>query len=111
MLFAAGVTSPLGLTPRRCPGCAPGDLAAHLDWLSDVTSFTRGLVKSGALVLAGTEGFFSPEASGAQGSNQNNMLMLGVKTSEALGPSVAWGSRLHGRVVSTRTAREHTPQP
>ena len=47
----------------RCPGCDSSELAAHMSWLNEMGSHLRGLIKSGALVLAGTEGFFTPQAS------------------------------------------------
>jgi hypothetical protein len=50
---------------RRCPGCNDSALAAHASWLEEMTGHLRGLVSSSALVLAGTEGYFTPEASGA----------------------------------------------
>ncbi|KIZ04431.1 Mannan endo-1,4-beta-mannosidase 4 [Monoraphidium neglectum] len=46
------------LNEPRCPACADADLAAHGDWMADVSNFTRRIVSSQALVLAGTEGFF-----------------------------------------------------
>ncbi|KAI8465905.1 MAG: glycoside hydrolase superfamily [Monoraphidium minutum] len=52
------------LNEPRCPGCDAAALSDHISWLTDVTGFTKGLVTSGAMVLAGTEGFFTPQASG-----------------------------------------------
>ena len=54
----------------RCPGCDPAALAAHLAWLSEMGGHLRALVKGGALVLAGTEGYFTPQASGARGDRR-----------------------------------------
>lgn len=52
------------LNEPRCPGCDAGALAEHLSWLGEMSGHLKGLVKGGALVLAGTEGFFTPQASG-----------------------------------------------
>lgn len=48
----------------RCPGCDTEDLSVHKAWLAEMSTYVHGLVKSGAMVLPGTEGFFTPQASG-----------------------------------------------
>ena len=62
--------SPLSppLTPTcSCPGCDPSALADHVSWLREMGSFVESTVSSDIMVLAGTEGFFTPQASGGRG--------------------------------------------
>ncbi|GBF90310.1 Mannan endo-1,4-beta-mannosidase [Raphidocelis subcapitata] len=51
------------LNEPRCPGCDPSALADHVSWLREMGSFVESTVSSDIMVLAGTEGFFTPQAS------------------------------------------------
>ncbi|GBF90309.1 mannan endo-1,4-beta-mannosidase [Raphidocelis subcapitata] len=52
------------LNEPRCPGCDAAALSDHLSWLSEMGAFVKSTVSPSVLVLAGTEGFFTPQTSG-----------------------------------------------